>query len=52
MFSVNGLTDVGWAGMDEENSWWLGRFKDVFRYRFGRLDLKDRRFNLIHRGEK
>jgi hypothetical protein len=34
----------------EGNSWWLGRFKDVFRNRFGRLDSEDRWFNFIPRG--
>ena len=38
------------VGVGEGNNWWLGRFKGVFRYRFGRLDLEDRRFNFIPRG--
>ena len=38
--------------MGEGNSWSLGRFKGVFRYRFGRLDLEDGWFNFIPRGER
>ena len=38
------------VGVGEGNSWWLGRFKGVFRYGFDRFDLEDRLFNLIPRG--
>ena len=38
--------------MGEGNSWWLVRFKGVFRYGFGRLDSEDRGFNFIPRGER
>ena len=40
------------VGVGEGNSWWLGRFKGVFRYRFGRLYSEDKMVNLIPRGEK
>ena len=33
------------VGVGEGNSWWLGRFKGVFRYRFGRLDSEVGWFN-------
>ncbi len=39
-------------GVGEGDSWWLGRFKGVFRYRFGRLDFEDRWFNFIPRDER
>jgi hypothetical protein len=34
----------------KEKRGWLVRFKEVFRYGFGRLDLEDRRINIIPRG--
>ena len=40
------------VGEGEGKKGWLGRFKDVFRYRFGRFILEDRLFNLIPRGER
>jgi len=38
VLSVDGLPDVGWVGVGEGNSWWLGQFNGVFRYRFGKLN--------------
>ena len=46
------VPELAVIGMGEGNSWWLGRFKGVFRYRFGRLNLEDRWFNFIPRGER
>ena len=42
----------GRVGKVEENSEWLGRFKGVLRYRFGKLFSEDKMVNLIPRGEK
>jgi len=47
----HGLVVKGLWGIGEENSWCFGRFKDFFRYRFGRLYSEDRRFKFIPRGE-
>ena len=39
----------GRVGVGEGNSWWLGRFKGVFRYWFGRLYSEVGWFNFILR---
>ena len=48
---VHGWNVKGGGRVGERNSWWLRRFKGVFRYWFGRLDLENRLFNFIPRGE-
>ena len=47
---VHGWIIKGGLVWVKEKRGWLGRFKGVFRYRFGRLDLEDGWFNFIPRG--
>ena len=47
---VHGWIVKGGLVWVKEKRGWLVRFKEVFRYGFGRLDLEDRRFNFILRG--
>ena len=47
---VHGLIIKLWLVWVKEKRGWLGRFKGVFRYRFGKLDLENRLFNFIPRG--
>ena len=49
-FAYDGLIIKWWMVWVKEKRGWLGRFKGVFRYRFGRLDSEDRSFNFIPRG--
>ena len=35
---VHGWIVKGGVGVGEGNSWWLGRFKVVFRYRVGKFN--------------